>query len=105
MTRILIVLALLASTISPSFALSQQELNQLNDLLQKRAFEVLGGPPQDAPYDRHYDTGRVKAPPPGCLNPQLVDSEPDPVTKRVFLRWHCDGAPPNHYKVHTGGSF
>jgi hypothetical protein len=105
MTRILIVLAILAATITPSFALSQQELNQLNDLLQKRSLEVLGGLPQDAPYDRHYDTGRAPTPPPNCLNPKQVRSVPDPVTKRVFIRWHCDGPLPNPYKMRTGGHF
>ena len=93
----LLSLMLVASSVTSSFALSQQEMSQLNDLLQKRDLEILGAPPSDAPYDRHYDTGRVLAPPPGCMNPREVKSLPDPITHRVFIRWHCDGTPPSHH--------
>ena len=93
MKAILIAAALISMSVTSSLALSQQEMSQLAQLLQKRDLELLG--PAPGPYDKHYDTGHHEAPPPGCMNPQKVKTVPDPVTHRVFIRWHCDGTPPH----------
>lgn len=91
MTKFLIALALVFSTFaSPAFALSAAETAKLNDLLQKRALEVLGTEmPTNLPYDKHYDTGNKEVPPPNCKDAKIVKKEVDPVTGRTFVRWWC----------------
>lgn len=91
MKKILVstVLAVVLTSTVPAYAMSQADLAQLNELLQKRDLEVLGAPPTYAPYDKHYDTVNKEVPPPNCDNPKIIARVFDSKTGRTFVRWWC----------------
>ena len=87
MIKYLLAIAFLFAAVLPASALSGAEQQQLSQLLQKRAIEVMGAEPRG--YKGHQDMKGPERPDGPEKNCKEIGRKHDSETRRTFIRWKC----------------